>query len=62
MGQLKARNEEGKQKLPNNNGANGGNNVQFNPRVEFPIFDGNDPRGWTKKCINYFGLCRINVN
>ena len=38
----------------------GGNNVQFNPKIEFPVFEGIDPRGWIKKCTRYFGLCRIH--
>jgi len=41
---------------------NGGNNLQFNPKVEFPNFDGNDPRDWIKKCTRYFTLCRIHNN
>lgn len=36
------------------------NNLQFDPKVEFPSFDGKDPKGWIKKCTRYFGLCRIN--
>ena len=34
------------------------NTIQFNPNVEFPSFDGLDPKGWIKKCTRYFGLCR----
>ena len=30
-----------------------------NPKVEFPSFDGNNPRGWIKKCTRYFTLCKI---
>ena len=37
----------------------GGNQFQFNPKVEFPCFDGHDPKGWIKKCTRYFSLCRI---
>lgn len=55
------RNEEGRQ-FVNHGGGNGGSNIQFNPKVEFPTFDGNDLRGWVKKCTRYFGLCRINDN
>ncbi|KAJ8433080.1 hypothetical protein Cgig2_014128 [Carnegiea gigantea] len=36
------------------------NNLHFNPKVEFPCFDGKDRKGWIKKCTRYFGLCRIN--
>ena len=38
---------------------NGGDSVQYNPKVEFPYFDGHDPKGWIKQCIRYFGLCKI---
>jgi len=38
----------------------GGNPVHFNPKIEFPVFEGNDPRGWIKKCTRYFGLCKVN--
>ena len=34
------------------------NSLQFNPKVEFPSFDGNDPKGWIKKCTWYFTLCK----
>jgi len=34
-------------------------NLHFNPKVEFPTFDGMDPKGWVKKCTRYFSLCRI---
>jgi len=30
----------------------------FNPRIEFPQFDGTNPRGWVKKCSKYFNLCK----
>ena len=30
----------------------------FNSRIEFPQFDGVNPRGWVKKCSNYFNLCK----
>jgi len=33
--------------------------LHFNPKVQFPVFDGTDPRGWVKKCTQYFSLCRI---
>ena len=35
------------------------NSLQFNPKVEFPCFDGNDLKGWIKKCTRYFTLCKI---
>ncbi|KAJ8446939.1 hypothetical protein Cgig2_026437 [Carnegiea gigantea] len=28
-------------------------------RWSFPCFDGQDPKGWIKKCTRYFSLCRI---
>jgi len=35
-------------------------NLHFNPKVEFPSFDGSDPKEWVKKCTRYFSLCWIN--
>jgi len=35
------------------------NSVWFNPKIEFPYFDGSDPKGWIKKCTRYFTLCKI---
>ena len=35
------------------------NSIWFNPKIEFPYFDGSDPKGWVKKCIRYFTLCKI---
>ncbi|XP_026400008.1 uncharacterized protein LOC113295889 [Papaver somniferum] len=26
------------------------------PKIDFPIFDGNNPRGWIRKCVRYFQL------
>jgi len=40
----------------------GGTNIQFNPKVNFPSFDGTDSKSWIKKCTSYFGLCRILDN
>ena len=36
------------------------NSFQFNPKVEFPSFDGNDPKGWIKRCTHYFTLSKIS--
>jgi len=36
------------------------NIMHFNPKVEFPAFDGSNPRNWVKKCAKYFNLCRIS--
>ena len=27
--------------------------------MEFPCFDGHDPKGWIKRCTRYFSLCKI---
>ena len=32
--------------------------IPFNPRIEFPFFDGSNPRSWIKKCSKYFCLCK----
>lgn len=40
-------------------GQSKGNIMHFNPRVEFPAFDGSNPRQWVKKCAKYFNLCKI---
>lgn len=34
----------------------------FNPKIEFPHFDGVNPRGWIKKCTKYFNLCKVPGN
>jgi len=36
-----------------------GNAFKFLPRIEFPVFDGSNPRVWIKKCSRYFSLCKI---
>ena len=36
------------------------NITHFNPKIEFPVFEGNDLRGWIKKCTQYFGLCKVH--
>lgn len=33
--------------------------LNFNPKVEFPKFDGNNPRVWIKKCCKYFSMYKI---
>ncbi|XP_074303808.1 uncharacterized protein LOC141638304 [Silene latifolia] len=38
------------------------NNLKFTPKLEFPSFDGNNPRIWMKKCEKYFNLCKIPEN
>jgi len=35
------------------------NAFKFLPRLEFPVFDGSNPRVWIKKCSRYFSLCKI---
>ena len=34
----------------------------FNPKIEFPKFDGTNSRTWIKKCCKYFSLCNIPGN
>jgi len=43
----------------NFDGNNSGNAFKFLPRIEFPVFDGTNPRVWIKKCGRYFNLCKI---
>ena len=60
LAQLQQEKESGETRQNSvNSDIQGGNIAQFNPKIEFPIFDGNDPKGWIKKCTRYFGLCRI---
>ncbi|KAH9615398.1 hypothetical protein KSS87_015381, partial [Heliosperma pusillum] len=33
--------------------------LKFTPKLEFPSFDGSNPRIWMKKCLKYFNLCKI---
>jgi len=35
------------------------NSFRFLPNLEFPSFDGCNPRNWVKKCPRYFALCKI---
>ena len=35
------------------------NSFRFLPKLEFPSFDGSNPRHWVKKCSRYFTLCKI---
>ncbi|CAH9104642.1 unnamed protein product [Cuscuta epithymum] len=32
----------------------------FSPKLEFPSFDGNNPKVWMKKCLKFFNLCKIS--
>ncbi|XP_074363636.1 uncharacterized protein LOC141704251 [Apium graveolens] len=32
---------------------------KFTPKLDFPKFDGSNPRNWIKKCTRYFDLCKI---
>ncbi|KAK2985943.1 hypothetical protein RJ640_001571 [Escallonia rubra] len=36
------------------------NNLPRFPRLEFPKFDGMNPRGWVRKCEQYFEFCPIH--
>ncbi|KAK9684868.1 hypothetical protein RND81_10G238500 [Saponaria officinalis] len=38
------------------------NHLKFTPKLEFPTFDGRNPRIWMKKCLKYFNLCKISDN
>ena len=38
------------------------NAFHFNPKVEFPSFDGVNVRNWIKKCVKYLSLCKIPDN
>ncbi|XP_039039589.1 uncharacterized protein LOC120177547 [Hibiscus syriacus] len=29
------------------------------PKIEFPFFEGVNPRGWLQKCLKYFSLCNV---
>lgn len=31
----------------------------MNPKLEFPKFDGSNPRNWIKKCCRYFAFYRV---
>lgn len=31
----------------------------FSPKIEFPVFEGMNPREWIKKCRKYFSLCKV---
>ncbi|XP_074305558.1 uncharacterized protein LOC141640775 [Silene latifolia] len=42
-----------------NTGINPNRTLGFNPKVNFPVFDGSNPRMWLKKCARYFELCKI---
>ena len=38
---------------------NSNRSFKFTPKLDFPKFDGNNPRMWIKKCSRYFELCKI---
>jgi len=40
----------------------GKTSMAFNSRIEFPPFDGTNPRSWLKKCSKYFSLCRTPID
>lgn len=35
------------------------NSLKFVPKLEFPKFDGTNPKMWMKKCARYFELCKV---
>ncbi|KAJ4713092.1 Retrotransposon-related protein [Melia azedarach] len=41
------------------NGANPTRPQGMIPKLQFPTFDGTNPRNWVKKCSRYFALCNI---
>ncbi|VFQ93324.1 unnamed protein product [Cuscuta campestris] len=45
-------------------GNEGGDRTAFKflPKLEFPSFNGSNPRNWVKKCTRYFNLCKIPEN
>lgn len=44
----------------NNNGGMAANrSLGYVPKLDFPKFDGSNPRIWVKKCCKYFNLCKI---
>ncbi|VFQ92985.1 unnamed protein product [Cuscuta campestris] len=48
------------QESGNSSNHNGGRNpFHFNPKIEFPSFEGGNPREWIKKCRQYFSLCKV---
>ncbi|VFQ74615.1 unnamed protein product [Cuscuta campestris] len=48
------------QESGNSSNHNGGRNLfHFNPKIEFPSFEGGNPREWIKKCRQYFSLCKV---
>jgi len=36
--------------------------MSFHSKLEFPPFDGGNPRSWIKKCAKYFSLCKTPEN
>ncbi|KAL4309278.1 hypothetical protein GQ457_01G012100 [Hibiscus cannabinus] len=43
---------------PHNPGSNT-RSSNFRPKIELPMFEGSNPRGWIKKCQKYFALLEI---
>lgn len=54
--------EVGENSIPNPELAGERNVFKFLPRIEFPVFDGMNPRIWIKKCARYCNLCKIPDN
>ncbi|KAL8087895.1 hypothetical protein AgCh_037873 [Apium graveolens] len=55
-------NASGRQEVPINNDSgtiSGVRSLSFLPKLEFPKFDGSNPRVWIKKATKYFELCKI---
>ncbi|KAH9605981.1 hypothetical protein KSS87_012166 [Heliosperma pusillum] len=45
-----------------NNDGNHSRIFHLSPKLEFPVFDGSNPRIWVKKCKRYFELCKLAEN
>ncbi|XP_056695073.1 uncharacterized protein [Spinacia oleracea] len=43
----------------NSHRSNSTRSLGMNPKLNFPKFDGTNPRNWVKKCCKYFSLCKI---
>ena len=53
------RNQEDNRLHTGHLGSSAGNPSRFNPKIEFPVFDGKDPKGWVTKCTRYFDCVKF---
>lgn len=35
-------------------------NLTHQPRIEMPLFNGEDPRSWVRKCNKFFSIHQLN--